>query len=427
MNSTAGFPDLRVERALRLLPDVDVLRPLRALVVSSSLARPDAEPYRTVGKRLVQPSHLRGLLPRALARVSAHFESLFDAALEALEAEQLADPIAKVQALLRAGEMEEHVGRSSQAYIWYRHAQGIAEALHDRQPEIATLRHLGALQAARDRFDDAARYFQRCYVLAEAELAGEAAALACQGLGEVELAQDRMTGATSWFLRGLGLADAEHAVSAALHVNLSAVARERGDLDAAEEHVTTARRVFEKLGHIAGAARSSCEWARLEMLRGRPAEALACLRETLAHVQHNVVEPRLELDIRLGICTIQLDSGQLLDCEDEIRQAEEIAIVHNLTRPLARLYLLLGRLRGKQRDDTGFVFFEKAIELARGPEPAARLEAEAYIEYARFHAFLGDAAESTAYRERAREIFTLIGDSDGIVRVDTALESVAPA
>jgi tetratricopeptide (TPR) repeat protein len=427
VNATAGSSALRVERALRLLPDVDVLGPLRALLVSTSHARADAEPYRTVGKRLIQPAQLRELLPRALARVNGHLESLFNAAVEALEAEQLADPVAKVQALLRAGEMEERVGRASQAYVWYRHALGIAEALHDRQPEIDTLRHLGVLQAGRDRFDDAARCFQRCYVLADAELNGEAAALACHGLGEVEMAQERFAGATAWFVRGLGLAGEERVVSATLHIDLGAIARVRGDLDAAAQHVAAARALFDRLGDVAGAARAAIEWANLETSRGRSDNALGGLRDVLARVHSDSADPRLELDIRLGLCRVQLARGQLLECEDEIRQAEEIAIVHNLARPLARLYLILGGLRGRQGDDTGFVFFEKAIELSRGPEPAPRLEAEACLEYARFLAVLGDPAESAAYRERAREVYTRIGDNNGQPRSGAPMESAAPA
>src|SRR5260370_2266984 len=65
MNAGAkrSLPPLRVEQALGLLPDIEVLAPLRALLLAAS--RPDERdqwsslgPYLTVGNREVQPPEL---------------------------------------------------------------------------------------------------------------------------------------------------------------------------------------------------------------------------------------------------------------------------------------------------------------------------------------------------------------------------------
>ena len=65
MNHTTQ-PPLRVEQALRLLPDVDALVPLRGFLISRSQARPSVEPHGTVGKRTVQPSDLKEFIHQAI-------------------------------------------------------------------------------------------------------------------------------------------------------------------------------------------------------------------------------------------------------------------------------------------------------------------------------------------------------------------------
>ncbi|PYO71558.1 MAG: hypothetical protein DMD67_18555, partial [Gemmatimonadetes bacterium] len=69
-----GPPPVRVEKALALLPELEALDPLRALLVS--IARPDAHalwsssgPYLTLGKRGVQPDELRRRMPQAFHRI----------------------------------------------------------------------------------------------------------------------------------------------------------------------------------------------------------------------------------------------------------------------------------------------------------------------------------------------------------------------
>jgi hypothetical protein len=75
----------------------------------------------------------------------------------------------------------------------------------------------------------------------------------------------------------------------------------------------------------------------------------------------------------------------------------------------------MGKLRGRQGDEQGFVFFEKAIELCQGTEPSPRLEAEVYREYGLFRSELGDKDEGLAYLARAREILETL-DHDGLTQ-----------
>jgi len=119
-----------------------------------------------------------------------------------------------------------------------------------------------------------------------------------------------------------------------------------------------------------------------------------------------------------------LDLGRLPDSEDETRRAEDLAITHQQSRWLARVYVIMGKLRGRQGDENGFVFFEQAIELCRGGEPARRLEADVYREYARFRTTMGDRHEARAYLERARELLEPFGDEVARERIDQDLRQL---
>jgi hypothetical protein len=86
--------------------------------------------------------------------------------------------------------------------------------------------------------------------------------------------------------------------------------------------------------------------------------------------------------------------------------------------------MIMGKLRGRQGDENGFVFFEQAIELCRGGDPARRLEADVYSEYAHFRITMGDRHEARAYLERARELLEPFGDDAARRRIDDELAEV---
>ena len=428
MTPGMGLPPILVEQALRLLPDVDALMPLRAFLVSTSRTLSTTEPYRTVGKRQVQPPDLRNLMPHAVAQVTRHLGALYEAALDALEAEQRSDLPAAVDALLRAGEREQDVGRYTPARAWYDHALRLGEELRHRRPEMEALRRLGTLETVRGRFDEAARLHQRGFALAEAEFDGPSAALACLGLGDVTREQAKWLGAESWYTRGLGYAEGDPLLTARIHLGLGQVAGERGQYDIAADRLRRAHTLFEQVDHAEGVVQSLNATGRLETARERYDEAQAVFREALARVRGGRWrDPRLEMSIRINLCRLYQAWTRYPDAEDEVRRAEETAIVHNLTRDLARLYHIMGQVRGQQGDFTAFVFFEKALELSRGAEPAPRLEAEVYVAYGRFRRSSGDLEEARGYFERAREILEDLGNGPMLAAVDAELATLQTA
>src|SRR5258708_19279865 len=181
------------------MPELEALAPLRALLVS--IARPDeatvwssSGPYLTVGKGGVHADEVRGRMPQAFHRITEHLQVLFKGYVEALEGQQRGDAPGVVAALLRAGRLEEDVGRHTQARTWYEVALGVAEALQDRRPEVEALRALGYVCLALGEHAASARHFQRSLALAEAEFEQACATAADEELGQVAVAQGQWGG-----------------------------------------------------------------------------------------------------------------------------------------------------------------------------------------------------------------------------------------
>ncbi|MBI4420420.1 MAG: tetratricopeptide repeat protein, partial [Gemmatimonadetes bacterium] len=385
MTSLPPLPMVRVEQALRLLPEIEVLAPLRALLVA--VARTDdlaqwqsAGPYLTVGKRGVQPAELQKEIPRALSRIGEHLSVLYQCYVQALECQQGRDSAGAVAALLKAGEREESMSRLSQARAWYEVALALSEGLQDRRPEIEALRVLGALGLRQGRYGSAARAFQRSFVLAEAQFDQPGAIAACQGLGNVETAQGQWQGARAWYGRGLRLAEAsgDGLSVGQLQHQLAALALRQGDHAAATEHLGRARQRFEELGNAVEMARLLNTEGLLEADLNRQGRASGAYMEALAWAQRSAPDHGLEVSIRLNLADLYLRTNRAYEAAQEMRRAEAVAIAQNLTPRLIEIYTFMGKLCGQQNDETGFVFFEQALELCRTLDRTPLLEGQVY-------------------------------------------------
>jgi len=419
---------VRVEQALELLPDLEALAPLRALLFSTS--RTDdrgmwasAGPYLTVGKRDVSPAELRRQLSRAVRTVSDHVHALFTHYVDALEHQQAGDSGAAVAALLAAGGLEQQVGRVRQAEEWYALALGIAAGLQDRRPEVGALDVMGRLCLSVGRYEDSARNYQRALALAEAEFDQAGAITASLGLGAVALERGEWAGVQAWYNRALRQAEAaaDGALLGRIHHALGELDRRRGDSAAAVEHLRQARERLEAAADEHEVARVLNTQGLVDGALGRGAAATAAYREGLAWVRRGASDPGLEVSIRLNLAQQQMDSGQLLEAEEEIRRTEQFAIAASLAARLVQVYTLFGRLRGRQKEETGFVFFEQALQLARQLQCAPMVEAQVLYEYGVFKESLGQGEEARAYLERAQELLEGTGGRADLERVKAEL------
>lgn len=423
---------LRVEKALGLLPDLEMLAPLRALLLS--IARPDdgalwssSGPYLTVGKRGVQPDELERRLPEVYRQIQAHVQALYGACIHVLTAQQRGDGEGVARALLQGGRFEESAGRSGQARIWYERALAVAEALQDRRPEVETLRSLGQLALVSEQFAEAARHFQRALALAEAEFDQGGAISSCEGLGDASLALGQWPGAQAWYSRGLRLAQAsgDRRFLGRLERQLGVLAQRQGNVTDSVEHLRQAREWLEPAGASDEMAQVLAAQGDVEAQLGRHNAAFAAHREALAWAQREPPTSGLELQIRLKMAELYLQAGRLLEAEEELRRAEDAAIAGNFAARLIELYSLMGKLRGRQLDETGFVFFEQSIELCRMLEHSPAVEAQVYLEYGRFRQSLEQLDEARAYFERARSLFASVGENHKRDGVDAELQRLS--
>jgi tetratricopeptide (TPR) repeat protein len=409
---------MRVEQALRLLPNLEALMPLRGLLLAS--ARPDARvqwgsggPYLTVGKRDVEPGELARSMGAVLTVVAEHITALFGAYVEALERQERNDAPGAVVALVGAGRLEEKVGRLSQAQAWYEVALALAETLQDRRPEVETLLAIGHVCLALGKYAEGARHYQRALVLAEAEFNQSGAVDASAGLGNAAFERAEWSGARAWYSRALRLAEAgsDRLRLGVIEHRLGLLDRRQGDLAAAGDHLRRARECFETLNGEATLemARVLDAQGELDAALGRPEPAAGAFREALAWVRRDKHDPGLDVTIRLHLAELLLETGRWLEADEEMRRAEQLAITANQTRGLVRIYTLLGTLRGRQSDETGFVFFEQAIALCSALEGPPIDEARVYRAYGQFRQVCGSADEARAYLERAHEIYRSLG------------------
>jgi tetratricopeptide (TPR) repeat protein len=422
---------VRVEKALALLPELEILGPLRALLIS--LSSPDESarwsssgPYLTVGKRGIDVERLRARLPATLAAIGDHVARLYAAYLDALDLAPT-DGAQAVAVLLRAGRLEEEAERLSQAEAWYDVALALSQPLADRRAEIDALGALGHLGLAQSRYADAARHFQRALALAEAVFDREAAIAACEGLGDATFAQGQTSGARAWYGRGLRVAEAstDRLLSGRLERRFGALAATQGDFSAATDYLSRARARFESDGPAVEMARVLVEQGRLEARLSRPSAAAASFQEALAWVRSPPPDVAMEIAIRVEIATLAIDSSRWLDAEEALRDAEQAALVAKRWRDLVRIYMLLGKLRGCQLDETGFVFFEQALEVCHVLQAASPIEAEVHLEYGVFRRRLGPADEARAHLERARDLFQLTGEVPARDRAEGELRQLS--
>lgn len=407
MKKKDALSGLRVERALRVLPNVDVLTPLRALLIATARAPSSEASQNTVGKRSLRPDRLGALIPQSITRFSTHLAEVYELVVEALAAESRNDTMSAVRALVEAGARESGQGREAAAATWLEHALYLAETASDRRAETEALLAIAELELTRGAPERAARRAQRALEVAEAMNANRAAAAACLLLGRVALDRDISEGAASWFTRGLPLVEEDALLGARLRLALGESLARHGDHADAVMRLLSAEAVFRAAKDVGGVASALAARARVAAADGSNDEALVLFREALAVLpasSRKGPDTRVELAVRIRLCHHLLMRERLVEAEDEARQAEEVAIVHNHSRELARIYLVLGAVRAVQRDESGLVFFEKALELSRGPTPVPRLEADAYQAFGMFCSALDQHDEALAYQERAREL-----------------------
>src|SRR5207244_286446 len=205
---------------------------------------------------------------------------------------------------------------------------------------------------------------------------------ALRSLGEVCLALGRYTEAARHFQRSLAISEAEFDQASAI------IACER----------------------LGDAALAQSEWAGAEAWYGRGLRLAEGARDARGM-------GRLERSLAM----LARKQGDLTTADVHVRRGR--ALVESVGAAAAMAPVPHGR--GQQLDDTGFVFFEQAIELSRALERSPAISARVYVEYGLFKNQLGQHEEARGYLERAREIFESLGEAPDVERVESELQRMS--
>ncbi|HEX8696717.1 MAG TPA: tetratricopeptide repeat protein [Longimicrobium sp.] len=418
---------LKIDHALKALPEVDDLVHLREALIGAS--RDDGErawsasaAYATLDTRLADPAALEAQVAALADRVRQRVEAVLRHSLHALRGLEGGDPAAAARALVAAGEVEEEAGRLDAAEGFYRQALALGRRPRDRSGEGLALRRLGRVARERGHLDEALRLYLAGYEVAAAQRDTEGAVVACQGVGNVYGDQGLWEQAREWYARGVELLG-EAAPARALwqlYSNLSVVARRTGDLDASAAWLDRAGAVVQALGDAAGVLPIENGRARLLVERGELAAAEAAYRRSL----EGQGSPSLRGAVLSNLAECLLLEGKLREAEEAARELERLAVVHRLTPLLPHAYRGLGAVARARGDAEGFVFYEQALDLCRAPgTPPIELAATQH-EYALLDAGAGRRESAAARLEEALAIYRRLGTRPEIERAERDLAAL---
>ncbi len=401
---------LRFEEVRPLIPDIEELEPLVERLIRLSEPDPGSRwagsgALATLGSRLVDPSHLEAAVPDLIEEVRSRTEEILTATVRALGLCSSHEPEAAVPLLAEAAQRELERGRLRAAYALSASALRVADHLLDRRVALQAYLVVARVRRIEGRLDESRVAYGAALDLARRAEQTLQAATAAIGLGNLEVDHHDWIAARRWYdvaeeLLGGATDVPPHRWHLAL--NRCILAREEGDLDAAEGFLAKAR----ALSHgdpdavpIVSNARGQLLFARNEL---RAAES--AFREALTHVR--AADARIT--IRVNLAETLVARGHLILAQDEARAAEEDALAHGVTSRLPEVYRMLGEVAAAAGLPDAFLFFEQALEVidSRALPLAERIRVlEAY---ANFHARNGDEPAAESLRRVARDHATTL-------------------
>ena len=415
---------LRIDHALKALPEVDDLVHLREALIGASRADGErawsaSEAYATFESRLADPEALEAQVAALADRARERVEAVLRRSVEALRALEAGDPAAAARALVAAGEAEEGEGRLDEAEGFYRQALLLGRRPRDRSAEGLALRRLGRVARERGDLDEALRLYLAGFEVAAAQRDAEGAVVACQGVGNVYVDQGLWAPAREWYARGTALlGDAAPSRPLwQLYSNLAVVARRTGDLDGSAAWLDRADAVVRGLDDQQGVLPVQNGRARLLVERGELEAAEAAYRRSL----EGEGTPALRGAVLSNLAECLLLAGKLRESEQVARELERLAVVHRLTPLLPHVYRALGAVARARGDAEGFVFYEQALALCRAPGTPPIELATTQHEYALLEAAAGRAESAAARLEEALAVYRRLGTRPEIERAERDL------
>ena len=419
-----------LEELFSLLPELEELELLRLALVGIAIPDPEREwdsssAYATIDKRIVGLPGVERAVAEAEEGLHRQVTSLFEGLRPILRAFWSGDSVQTAQCLIDLGDHHEQEGLYRKARHCYDVALSLSLPLPDKSSQILALRRIARVAFALGDLHQAQAYYQRSVELAHDSGNIESEIIGRTGLGNVRTLQGQWAQAEHYYRTALELADSigdEEKLQlerAQLYNNLGNVSTRQMHLDAAESWFEKALALWAIIPSAYDRAVCHHNRALLRDAHGRRAEA----REIYHQALGLQIPPGLWSAIAIDLAESYLRDGLMTQAEEWGRAAEERAIAARSPYFLGRMYQGRGNIARASGDEGGFIFFEKALQIAREKEYPL-LEGETLVDYALLRARTGGAEEAQAYLERAREIFAQLGAIHELARAEEALREL---
>ncbi len=402
---------LKIDAALKAIPETDDLAHLREALLSASradggLAWGSGGDYATIDVRLADPAALESQVQALAERVRRRVEAVMRHTVRALAAMERGDAAEAARHLVAAGEVEEGERRLHEARQIYERALEIGRKPRDRRGEGLALRRLGRVARALGEWELSARRYEESFEVSIAQRDDMGAVVACQGLGNVHVDQSRWSEARAWYLRGVERCPARPPTVEYVHlcVGLSVVERRLGDLDAAAEWLARGEEAGAGLGDaVMGYVDHA--WGRLHLARGEAAEAESAFRRALARE----LDPVVRVAVMVGLSEPLLRQGRGGEAFTVVRDAEALAIHSRAVLKLPDVYRALGAAAAERGESEAFLFYEQALEVCRDHGLPAFEVAATQHHYGRFEARRGDREAAADRLREAQRLYAELG------------------
>jgi tetratricopeptide (TPR) repeat protein len=402
---------LKIDAALRAIPETDDLTHLRDALLSASradggLAWGSAEDYPALNTRLADPAALESQVEALAERVRRRVEGVMRHTVRALAALERGEAAEAARHLVDAGEAEEGERRLDQAREFYERALEMGRKPRDRQGEGLALRRLGRVARAMGQWELATRRYQESFEVSVAQRDDVGAVVACQGLGNVHVDQSRWSEAREWYLRGVERCPPRPPTAEYVHlcVGLSVVERRLGALDAAAEWLARGEESAAGLGDGLMAYVDHA-WGRLHLARDEALDAESAFRRALGRE----LDPAFRVAVMVGLSEPLLCQGRTREALAVARDAEALAIHFRAVSRLPDVYRALGAAAAERGDTEAFLFYEQALEVCLDHGLPAFEAAATQHHYGRFEARRGDSEAAAARLEEAYRLYTALG------------------
>lgn len=423
-------PAIPLEELLRLVPDLEDLDDLRNAL--TTVAAPDpawawsrSRSLATVDKRIVAAEGIETSLEQSEARLHGLVSSLFLSLRDVFRAYFEGDSQAAATRLIEIGERLESGGRLRDARRLYQNALELTLPLPDKEAQVLALRRIGRVAFSLGELHDAWLHYRRSADLARDVGAVRSEVTALTGCGNVLLMQGRWPETADCYrgalerLESAGQGESLRLERAQLFNNLGMIGTLLEALDEAEEWFRRAMEEWSVIDSPVDLAICHFNQGHLRERQNR----FEAARQAYGRALECPVPSALRATFAIDLAECFLKEGEMAEAEHWGRVAEEHAIAARSPYHLGHMYRGLGNISRERGDADGFVFFEKALQIARerGFRP---MEAEALVDYALLRARMGEEEEAVSYLERAREICSELGIVHEGRRADELLDTL---